>query len=123
MRALLIDETAKSSIAKTVFFAEENRYPRFQMISLMNGNIPTPGDIEGHCCYLADGFKTVFTIEEQPMGWCRHLSVSVASMDKLPHIEAVKMIMKEFGIEKSLEDCHVYIEDSFPKSVNIISQI
>lgn len=123
MRALLIDETAKQSIADTIRFAEENRYPRFQMAQLMNGKIPTPGDVEGHCCYLTDGFKTVFTIEEQPVGWCRHLSVSVASTDKMPHIEAVKMIMKEFGIQKSLEDCYVYVEDSFPKSVNIISQI
>lgn len=125
MRTLLIDETAKQLIVDVINFAEKNRYPRFRMHQLMHGKISTPGDVKGHCCCLFDGFRIVFTIEEQPIGWCHHLSISVNSKNnnKLPNVEAVNLIMKEFGIQKSLEDCHVYVEDSFIKSVNIISKI
>jgi len=47
----------------------------------------------------------------------------VAAIDKMPHIEAVKLLMLEFGIDKPLEECQIYIEEGFPKSVNIISPI
>lgn len=124
MRALLIDEKSKESVAKTMQYAEDHRYSRPYLLALMNGsNVSAPGDDPGHCCYFFEGFKSVFTIEEQPMGWSRHISISVADIEKVPHIEAVKMIMKEFGFDKPLEECHVYIEDSFPKSINIICQI
>lgn len=122
MRALLIDENSKKTVEGVVEYAEQNRYSRPYMAALMNG-APAPGDDLRHCCYFFDGFKAVFTIEEQPMGWCRHLSISVAAIDKMPSIEAVKMIMREFGIVAQLEDCCVYVEDSSPKAINIISPI
>lgn len=125
MRALVIDETAKSSIADVCYHADENRIDSMELqarLAIPDGYSPV-GDDPNHCCYLANGFKCVFSIEEQPCGWARHLSVSVAAIDKMPNIEAVKMIMCEFGIENPLDECYVYIEDSLPKSVNIICPI
>jgi hypothetical protein len=47
----------------------------------------------------------------------------VADIERMPHIEAVKLLMREFGLNRPLEECHVYIEDSSPKAVNVICPI
>jgi hypothetical protein len=125
MRALIIDEKAKASIAAVCEYADDNRIDLKEIqarVAIPDGYSPI-GDDENHCCYLEDGFKCVFSIEEQPSGWTRHLSISVDAVDKMPHIEAVKLLMSEFGIKSRIEECHVYIEDSTPKSVNIICPI
>jgi hypothetical protein len=125
MRALIIDETAKAAIAAVCEYADENRidFKEIQArVAIPDGYSPI-GDDPNHCCYLVDGFKCVFSVEEQPCGWTRHLSISVAAIDKMPHIEAVKLLMPEFGIEKPLDECHIYIEESVPKSINIICTI
>jgi hypothetical protein len=128
MRPLLIDEVAKTEVARVCEYAEENRISNREMkarITLPSHEYCAPGDEPGHVCYFQMGFKCVLTIEEQnaPLGWCKHLSVSVADMERMPHIEAVKLLMKEFGMNKPLEECCVYIEDSSPKSVNVICPI
>lgn len=123
MRALFIDLAAKKNISNTVQYALQNRISRAELLSRMESGGPAVGDDESHCCYFQTGFKSVFSIEEQPFGWSKHLSVSVADIDKMPNVESVKMIMEEFGINKRLEDCYVYIEESSPKSINIIAEI
>lgn len=123
MRLLLIDEESKANALYVKQYANNNKLDSKLMQKAMAGDSThCPGDNPHHCCYFPDGFKVVYSVEEQPVGWCKHLSVSVASTDKLPHIEAVKIIMKEFDL-KPLEECYCYIENSFPKSVNIISKI
>src|SRR5262245_60720176 len=47
---------------------------------------------------LPVGFTAVISFEEQPVGLCKHLSVSIDKHGMLPNLEAVKMIGKEFGI-------------------------
>lgn len=127
MRPLLIDDDARKEIARVCQYAEENRVSNREMKNRIEnpGEYCAAGDEPGHVCYFHVGFKCVYSLEEQnqPLGWCRHLSVSVADIEKMPHIEAVKLIMKEFGITKPIEQCCVYIEDSSPKSVNVICPI
>ena len=125
MRALVIDEQAKQDIANLLKYADKNRISKPFLLAAaaaMNGGNPAVGDIPQHCCHFRDGFKVVLSIEQQPNGWCKHLSVSVDNPEKLPSIEAVKMIIEEFGM-KSLDDSNVYIEETTPKAVNIISLI
>jgi hypothetical protein len=127
MRILLIDPKAKEDIAAVCKYAEENPVSNKEILA----RVADPddylvfGDDENHVCHLSDGFKCVFSIEEQDFGWTRHLSVSVRGKDEetLPNIEAVRLIMIEFGIDKPLEECFTYIENSTPKSVNIICPI
>lgn len=127
MRPLLIDGTAQVNIAKVCEYAKSHRISNQEMKDKIASPVDhTPvGDEPGHVCYLQVGFKCVLSLEEQnpPLGWCKHLSVSVADIEKMPHIEAVKLIMREFGINKPLEECVVYIEDSSPKAVNVICPI
>jgi hypothetical protein len=124
MRALVIDGKSKEDIQNCIKYAENHRYPRSFLVARMNGKASTPGDNNSHNCYLHDGFKVVFSIEEQPFGWAKHLSVSIDDPEKMPSVEAVKLIMSEFGIKSTLDECEaIYIEDCFPKAVNIISKI
>jgi hypothetical protein len=43
------------------------------------------------------GFTVTYTIEEQPQGWTRHLSVAADRSGRAPHPAAVEMLMREFG--------------------------
>jgi hypothetical protein len=43
------------------------------------------------------GFTVTYTVEEQPQGWCRHLSVAAERFGRVPTPEAVAMLMREFG--------------------------
>jgi hypothetical protein len=58
------------------------------------------------------GFKIVYSIEEHPLKdgtdtvWGRHMSVSLDKPTRVPSIEAVSLLCKEFGF-KSLQECFV----------------
>ena len=74
---------------------------------------------------LPVGFSVVLTIEHQPMGVCRHLSVSISRPGKLPHPAAVSMVMEEFGFQRQLSDCHFWSEefDANCRSINVLEPI
>jgi hypothetical protein len=47
------------------------------------------------------GYHAAFSIEEQPAGFCTHLSISVEGRSRkgmLPSSQAVQMICEEFGV-------------------------
>lgn len=46
------------------------------------------------------GFRVALSIEEQPAGWCKHLSISVPKPGKIPTHEAAAMIADEFGFQR-----------------------
>lgn len=56
---------------------------------------------DDHCLEVVVpiGYRCVYSHEDQPMGPCRHLSVSQdeAPAGKGPHTEAVAMLMEAFG--------------------------
>ena len=65
------------------------------MTAVGRGEAKPPGDIPGHACTLPVGFKVVYSIENQPGGLYRHLSVSVDG-DKWPNEYAVQEIARAF---------------------------
>jgi hypothetical protein len=98
MSALIIDATSKKKIDELIKYAEENPLNIEHMKKLARGMEPPPGDNKNCVCYLNFGYRVVFTIEQHPMGWCKHLSISIAKKEKYPSIEAVTMIMHQFNI-------------------------
>ncbi len=48
------------------------------------------------------GFKVTFTMEQQPVGLVRHISVSVDAPNRVPHPAAMQMLLEEFGFENPL---------------------
>jgi hypothetical protein len=71
------------------------------------------------------GYRAAFSIEEQPLGLCTHLSVSVMNRSKkgaMPSPEAVKMIADAFGVPFP-DAAHVWMEEFDPGeyAINIVS--
>lgn len=124
MRPLLIDDNARQNIARLVEFADAHRLSAEEMQRRVANGGPSIGDDPRFSCEIPFGFRVVFSIEQQPMGWCRHLSVSVDHPDRMPSIPAVKMIMEAFGYKQGLDESIVHIEDDIsPKAINILAPI
>ena len=68
---------------------------------------------------IPDGYRAAFSIEEQPAGFVRHLSVSVDVPGKLPSVPAVRTIAEAFGVNGWQR---VWIEEFDPghSAVNIL---
>ena len=59
---------------------------------------PRPVTPENQSVKIPFGFRANITFESQPAGLCRHLSISVEEVGKLPNPYAVQMIAEAFGI-------------------------
>jgi len=91
---LVIGPEEKEKLKKLKETAEANVLS-FQ--TLMSG---TPiGDNPNHAIYIPADFRVVYSVEEQPnpLGRCRHLSVSVSREGRVPHPASLKMIAEELG--------------------------
>ncbi len=67
--------------------------------------------------------EVAFSFEEQPVGICRHLSVSVVKKGKLPHPAAVAMICEAFRFTSFPPvDGNVWIEEYEPgrRAINVV---
>lgn len=130
MTPLLIDSDVKVAIKRLVDFAEQNRITLADLRRLIDENV-TVGDDPNRTIIIPYGFRCCFSIEEQPFGWTRHLSVSVVSVTddgrvsqkqgRFPNEHAVRMIMDEFGMTKPFEHCHVSLDEAkINGSINVI---
>lgn len=122
MRILIIDDATKKEIKRVVDFAEANPYSLDDLFDIKNKQKKCAGDSKDYTAYIPVGYKMVFSIEHQPKGAVRHLSVSVDKKGKMPNPEAVKEIMKEVGFFNQLENCLVDFEEFSPgyHAVNVI---
>jgi hypothetical protein len=70
---------------------------------------------------LPIGIRAAISFEEQPIGMCRHLSVSVDKPGALPNPAIVESLMKEFGCEHVVGE--PWIEEFEPghEAVNIVA--
>lgn len=123
MRCLVIDEAAKTAIAGVIDYADKHRMSTAVIEARIRNGGPPIGDDPRYVCHLKVGYRCCFSFEEQKWGWSRHLSVSVDEPDKLPHMEAVKLLMAEFGFTQPVENCFVYVENGdSPFAVNVIGK-
>lgn len=121
VRPLVLGEQARKDVDSVLQYANSHKHSKdFMQRRMKNPDAHIPGDMAGYTCFIDFGYKCVYTVEEQPMGWCHHLSVSVDEKGKCPSIPAFKEIMKFFGIQTELDDGHVYMEG---QAVNIIAKI
>ena len=129
IRPLLIDEATRKRIAEVIDFAGHNLYTEAEMLQLVSNQDKDkiPGNVDGYGCFIPTGFRCVFTIEKHPIGWCKHLSISVDTKDKLPAMEATVSIAKEFGLEvESMDDFDdSWLEELCPglTAVNVIKKV
>lgn len=122
MRPLIIDEDVKSQIDSLVKYAERNPISMDYLLDQKNGQEPPPGDYSEFTRNLPFGYRVVFTIELQPTGKVRHLSMSVSEDKKLPNEFAVQEIMNLIGFKNELKKCMVSLEPISPKreAINVL---
>lgn len=104
LRPLIIDENAKELISAMVVYAEANPLSMDDLLDTYNKQMNPIGDNPFHVVNLSFGYRIVYSIEEQPKGKVRHLSMSVDEDEALPSIEAVSEIMRLIGFNGSLQE-------------------
>jgi len=97
LRPLVITEAERASIRRVVEHAERNVVSRKRLEDMIAGRASAPGDTSEFTCVIPVGYRCVYSIEEQPMGVCRHLSISVLGEGVAPSEAAVDMLAAEFG--------------------------
>lgn len=118
MRILQITDETRKDIKKVIEYAENN--------ILDNARLADPkeflpvGDNPDHVVHIHDGYRVVFSIEEQSIGLCNHISISVESKDKYPNEHAVNMILNEFNmsLDNSLS---IWLEENV-RAINILGK-
>lgn len=122
LRPLIIDTELQDQIRSLVEYAEKNPITMDYLLDQKNGEEPPPGDFSEYSRNLPFGYRIVFTIELQPAGKVKHLSMSVDEDDKLPNEYTVQEIMRLIGFKNELRKCRVALEDISPKrkAVNVL---
>lgn len=105
MRALLISREITDAAAAVVRYAEAHPIRAQQLFHLMSHPEEAPGHTPEHVVQVPFGFRCVFTVDEQPGGWMRHLSVSVDAPGRMPNRVAVDALMMLFGFKWNLDKC------------------
>lgn len=120
MSILILDDKSRAEIKRVLDYAEEHVYTMDDLLDIYNKAAEPPGYFPGFNCVIND-YRIVFTYEMQNPGKMRHISISMAN-GKLPTIEAVEIIIKEFGYENPLHDCMISLEpiSDNQKAVNVI---
>lgn len=121
IRPLIIDDTTREKIAEIVEFAENNPFSLDDILDCQNGQMPPAGDMEGFSATIEVGYRIAYSIENQPAGKVRHLSVSVNEDGHLPSPAAVEQIMMLIGFDGALSHCEKWLEDITPtrKAINV----
>lgn len=125
MSALIIDDTTIENSKKLIKHAEENILSQSKLKLTIAGDIPPVGDYPDHVLLIPNGYRVVYSIEDQPRkGLCHHISISIKTKGKYPHIEAVKEIVKLFDITLTLSPSQkLWVEDiNGIKAINIIEK-
>jgi len=146
-QVLILDDEAEAKIKALVAFADQHRYTQEMTKKAISGDVPPAGDYSEHVIeiqstvvtghvppaghypgpdsrtWVKTGFRVVFSIEEQPIGWCRHLSISMMDRNKYPHPNVMEELMEAFGMGRSLDHClKVWIEKEW-KAINVLTKL
>jgi hypothetical protein len=133
MAALIIGATEREKIAEIVSHAKAHPLLLSTVRELaIDGNKPLvkledrkPGFCpQSQFIVFPGGFRAHFSVEQQPPGFCYHLSVGVEGRSKkgaMPHPDAIKMICEEFGVPFPAEK--MWIEEFEPGefAINLVS--
>lgn len=109
MRALIINDAVKASIARLEAFAQANIASWADVQSMATSALPPLGDDPRRTLVIPFGFRCVLSYEMQRAIKCRHLSVSVDQPGKMPHEQAVDEIAKLFGFTQGIHGLSVTV--------------
>jgi len=133
LELLLLDEKVKSDIKKLMKKAINKPITESIMTSLKDDETEQLGFGKDFGINISSGHRIVYTIEEHPIGMCKHISISLD--EHIPSLDDVDLIISEFDFNANLivpdDNTHVYIEkitdkitgDIKTEAINIIELI
>jgi hypothetical protein len=110
MPVLIIGETERARIAEVIAYAKAHplSFETLRKSAVDNKDTVMLQDRQpGHerpasqDVIFPGGYRAAYSVEDQPAGWCSHLSVSVfgrAKKGQMPSPQAVAMIAEAFGV-------------------------
>lgn len=120
MRVLVIDDFSKARIKRLREYAENNPLTTQDVLDTIDGKKGPIGDDPNHVVHLFDNFRIVYSVEQQPEGTFKHISVSLKDTDKLPSLQAFELILEAFGMPDTANCVHMWIEER--TSVNALAE-
>ena len=112
---LVIDE---EKLVDLKAFAQSHPIPLPAMKQIVAGEAPIVGDRDGYSIDFDFGYRLVFSIEEHPCGWMRHMSMSQAWPGRNPNQVAIKLICAALGFPP-LDQCIVGLDG---EAVSVIAE-
>jgi len=119
MLPLVIGPEERAALKQIAAAAAADPVPLEVVQGLTTGELMPEAVNQGKKLTIPMGFVVVLTHEHQVGGVLRHLSVSIDLPGRVPHPEAVRMIMEEIGFVLPLEKCFWWEEACGPGRVAI----
>lgn len=107
MEWLKLDAVKTTEIQKVKDYAAAHVLSVEEMLAILHGTRPMPSDNPNHVVMLND-YKCTFTVEQQPFGLTRRLSVFKPNDSPKGHV--VNDIMGVFGMCDLLKAYKVWVE-------------
>lgn len=139
MTPLIIDKNVRDDIKNLIKFVfEPNNIIRISQLiekGKLKDGMPNPvGDNPQYSILIPMNFKVVYSIEDQGqgmdgkkgLGLCRHLSMSVGQLGRVPNPIGLDMVVQEFGFDGALYQCIFWAEDfggNDQKAFNVLEPI
>lgn len=130
IRPLFLGPATEAAIKRVVDYAEQHRLNIHSVFAAFRQKLPV-GDDPNRKVVIPVGYRCAFSIEQQPQGWCRHVSFSVESSnpEDMPSTQAVDALLPLFGFKAKLdcknEELFIYLED-LPggfKAINVVEKL
>lgn len=126
-QALIIGEAQRRQIAALQTLAAANVMDPIAMQRNADANMAAHRDMMAALTIvLPVGYHVCYSQETQPeAGLCHHISISVERRGKMPSVEAVEMVLKEFGMVPLQQSDGVWVEDVSPTlhAVNVVQRV
>lgn len=122
MRALVLTPDSRNEIATAIEHARKNPTSLDDLKKIQQGGTAV-GDQDGFTVEIPFGFRVVYSIEQHPIGWCHHISISVDRIGSYPHEQAALEIIKLYGIDCEYGHWNAFWVDEESQSVNFVMKI
>jgi hypothetical protein len=115
MIPLILDD---QKLADLKAFAQANPIPLSELRQIAEAGAPCVGDREGYSVVFDIGWRLVFSIEEHPCRWMRHMSVSQAATGRYPNKHTMELLGEALGFPP-LDEC---IIDKDGTAISVMAQ-
>lgn len=128
MQLFIIGDEAKQELALLKSNAESNPFNADAMRARLT-NTYVPGDKPLFTCFIPIDYKVVYTIDtalngnNETVGTCRHLSMSILSREQIPHPIVCQEVMNELGFVKRLDSGKLIVSIQQEYIIDIIEMI